>query len=56
MKDPQGAFVTREAVELPIKLSIWRNGADLVAVELTAQAAVNLAIDLLLAARHEVPR
>jgi hypothetical protein len=54
MTDPQGAFVTRETIASPIRISIWRSGADLQSVEITTQAALNLAIDLLLAARHGV--
>lgn len=51
--EPQGATVTRLAVDTPIRISLWWNGQpERPTVELTSQAAVNLAIDLLLAARH----
>lgn len=52
--NPQGAFVTRETVAAPIRLTMWRSGHDLQSVELTAKTAVNLAVDLLLAARQEM--
>ena len=52
---PQGAIVTRETIASPIVLRLWWNGIDpkdQPSIELSAQAAINLAIDLLLSARH----
>lgn len=56
MPKPQGAILTRDTATSPIKLKLWWHDVDLrdhPSVELSKSAALNLAIDLLMALRHE---
>jgi hypothetical protein len=49
--EPGGVILTRDTVAHPIRLTMWRNGADVRSVDLSDQAALNLMVDIAVSLR-----